>query len=131
MPRKKETRQRLLTNAELEIMNAVWRLGSASVRETMEALGSEHGAAYTTVATMLRILETKGFVESRKTYGVLCYTPKVTREAYEAVSVRHLVRNVFQGAPSALVSRLLDDEGWTPEELHALRQRLQELTGVR
>jgi len=127
--RKKKATQRLLTEAELKIMTAVWRLGRASVRETMEALGPSRGTAYTTVATILKILETKGFLESRKNYGVLAYTPKVSREAYEAVSVRHLVRNVFQGVPSALVSRLLDDEGWTPEELHALRQRLQELTG--
>lgn len=130
MTRRKELRQRLLTEAELQIMNAVWRLGSASVRETMGALGEDHGAAYTTVATMLKILETKGFLESRKTYGVLCYAPKVPRVEYEAVSARHLVRNVFQGAPSALVNRLLEDESWTPDELKALRERVDKLTGV-
>lgn len=133
MVRKKEksAEERLLTGAELDIMNQVWRLGSASVRQTMEALGPERKVAYTTVATVLRILENKGFLESQKHYGVLCYTPKVAREAYESVSVRHLVTNVFQGAPSALANRLLDVEAWTPEELRALRQRLRKLTGGR
>jgi len=129
--KEKRTAERLLTGAEFDIMNQVWRLGSASVRQTMEALGPEREVAYTTVATVLKILENKGFLESRKTYGVLCYTPKVSRESYESVSARHLVANVFQGAPAALVSRLLDDEAWKPEELRALRQRLQKLTGGR
>ena len=128
MAQKKESTQRLLTEAELEIMNAVWRLGTATVRETMDTLGPDRDSAYTTVATILKILDTKGFLESRKIYGVLAYTPRVSREAYEAVSVRHLVRNVFQGIPSALVNRLLDDEGWTPDELRALRERLRQLT---
>ncbi|MBP7867132.1 MAG: BlaI/MecI/CopY family transcriptional regulator [Acidobacteria bacterium] len=128
MARKKQNTQRLLTEAELEIMNAVWKLGAASVRETMDALGAERKTAYTTVATFMKILENKGFLESRKVYGVLCYTPRVARESYESVSVRHLVKNVFQGEPSALVNRLLDDEGWSPEELRALRDRLRRLT---
>jgi predicted transcriptional regulator len=127
--RNRKTAHRLLTEAELRIMNAVWRLGTASVRETMEALEPARGTAYTTVATMLKILEAKGFLESRKKSGVLVYTPRVSRGAYESVSARHLVRNVFQGTPSALVNRLLDDEGWTPEELRALRERLHRLSG--
>ena len=129
--KKQKAEERLLTAAELDIMNQVWRLGSASVRQTMEALGPGRKPAYTTVATMLKILESKGFLESRKHYGVLCYTPRVAREAYESVSVRHLVTNVFQGAPAALVNRLLDDEAWTPEELRALRGRLRKLSGGR
>jgi predicted transcriptional regulator len=127
--RKKQAAPRLLTEAELEIMTAVWKLGAASVRQAMEALAPARGMAYTTVATFLKILESKGFLKSKKTLGVLTYTPKVSREAYEAVSARHLVRNVFQGAPSALVNRLLDEEDWTPEELAALRERLDRLTG--
>lgn len=129
MARKKETEARLLTALELEIMNQVWRLGSASVRQTMEALGPGRKPAYTTVATMLKILETKGFLRSRKTFGVLSYTPKVTRHRYEAVCLRHMVANVFQGAPVTLANRLLDEEQWTPEELQALRERLRQLTG--
>lgn len=131
MARKKETESRLLTAAELEIMNQVWRLGSASVRQTMEALGSDRKVAYTTVATILKILENKGFLKSRKHYGVLCYTPKIARGSYESVSVRHLVNNVFQGVPSALVNRLLEEEDWSPEELQALRDRLRQLMGDR
>ena len=131
MARKKETKRRLLTEAELEIMNHVWRMGSASVRQTMEALGPDRKVAYTTVATILKILEDKGFLKSRKHYGVLCYTPKIARQDYESVSLRHLVTNVFQGAPSALVNRLLDEEDWTPEELQAMRDRIRRLMGDR
>ncbi|MGV8039275.1 MAG: BlaI/MecI/CopY family transcriptional regulator [Thermoanaerobaculaceae bacterium] len=127
MARPKGTGQRLLTQAELEIMNHVWRLGSASVRQVMEAVGAERNLAYTTVATILKVLEQKGFLQSRKELGVLAYTPRVAREAYESASVRHLVENVFQGAPSALVNRLLENEDWTPEELQALRDRLRQL----
>ncbi len=129
MARRKGTERRLLTEAELVIMKQVWRLGSASVRHTMEALGPERKVAYTTVATILKILENKGFLRSRKHYGVLCYTPKITRQAYEAVSLRHLVTHVFQGTPSALVNRLLDEDDWTPEELQALRDRIRLLMG--
>ena len=129
--RENEAEGRLLTEAELGIMNQVWRLGSASVRQTMEALEPERKLAYTTVATILKILENKGFLESRKHDGVLGYTPKVAREAYESVSVRHLVANVFQGTPAALVNRLLEEEAWTPEELRALRGRLKKLAGER
>lgn len=129
MARPKGTGQRLLTQAELEIMNHVWRLGSASIRQVVEAVGAERNLAYTTVATILKILEQKGFLQSRKELGVLSYTPRVPREAFESASVRLLVDNVFQGAPSALVNRLLEHEDWTPEELRALRDRLRQLAG--
>ncbi len=114
--------ERLLTEGELEIMNVLWALGEAPVSGVMERLGG--GRAVTTVSTLIRILEQKGFVTSRKEGRAHLYSPVKPKPEYEALSLRHMVRELFGGDPSSLVRRLLASEEVRPEDLDQIRKIL-------
>jgi len=126
---RRTTRPRLLTEVELELMTVLWKRGEATVREVLEGLAAGRELAYTSVSTVLRILEQKKLVQSRKEGKVHVYRPAVSKETYEARSVKHLVDKVFDGAPSAMVMRLLDEDELSRGELEELRSRLEEKLG--
>ena len=115
---------RPLTPVELELMQHVWRLGEASVADVQAALPAQRPLAYTSVSTVLRILEQKGVVRSRKVGRGHLYSAELPREAYEVQSVRHLVETVFDGTPSALVERLVEAVPLSPEEVEQIRKLL-------
>ncbi|WNG47461.1 BlaI/MecI/CopY family transcriptional regulator [Archangium minus] len=113
-----------LTPVELELMQIVWRKGEVSVADVLEALPPERKLAYTSVSTVLRILEQKGVLGSRKVGRGHLYSALLPREAYEVQSVRHLVETVFDGTPSALVERLVEAVPLSPEEVEQIRKLL-------
>jgi predicted transcriptional regulator len=113
-----------LTPVELELMHIVWRKGEVSVADVLEALPPERKLAYTSVSTVLRILEQKGVLQSRKVGRGHLYSALLPREAYEVQSVRHLVETVFDGTPSALVERLVEAIPLSPEEVEQIRKLL-------
>lgn len=115
---------RPLTPVELELMHIVWRQGEVSVADVLAALPKERKLAYTSVSTVLRILEQKGVVQSRKVGRGHLYSARVPREVYEAQSVRHLVDTVFDGTASALVARLVEAVPLDPEEAEQIRHLL-------
>lgn len=115
-----------LTEVELELMNAVWSLGECTVKDVQKAVSQKRDLAYTSVATMMKILEEKGALESEKGERVIQYKPILTREAYGDASLKHLASNVFQGNPTSMVMRLLDDSRLSRDELQAIRKMLNE-----
>jgi predicted transcriptional regulator len=117
--------QKPLTATELEMMNVIWRLGPTSVHQVVEALRPQRQLAYTSVSTIVRILEQKGFLRSQKEGRGHLYEPTISKEAYQVRSLQHLVSNVFDGTPTLLVQRLLDSEQLDPEELDRLRRALR------
>lgn len=122
--------ERLLTEVELELMSILWRLGSGSVREVMAELPPERkGLAYTSVSTVLRILEQKGFVRSTASGKSHLYAPALKKAEYESRNLRHLVGGLFEGDPASLVRRLVDATPISADDLQELRdlldQRLQ------
>jgi len=120
----KPAEPRPLTPVELELMHIVWRLQEASVADVLAALPKERTLAYTSVSTVMRILEQKDVLKSRKVGRGHVYAPRFTREAYEAQSVKHLMETVFDGEPSALVARLVEAVPLAPEELEQIRRLL-------
>lgn len=118
--------QKLLTEVELELMGILWRLGEGSVNDVIAALSPGRELAYTSVSTMLRILEQKKIVGSRKEGRGHVYLPLLAKDAYEATSVQHLVTKVFDGAPASLVRRLLETDGMSEDDLEAIRSLLNE-----
>lgn len=127
--RKKKNRS-LLTDVELEFMNELWTLGEGTVRQVLAELSEDRNLAYTSGATILRILEEKGFVESRKEGKTLIYTPLLAKDQYQARSLRNLSRTLFDDTPATLVARLVDDAGLTEADLEEIRalveRRLQD-----
>lgn len=114
-----------LTATELEMMNVLWRIGPASVHQVVEALLPHRELAYTSVSTMVRILEQKGYVRSRKEGRGHLYEPAIPKEAYQVASLQHLVSNVFDGTPTLLVQRLVDSEQLDAEALDQIRRALR------
>lgn len=123
---RKKQRSRLLTDVELEFMTALWRLGEASVRDVLDALERERKLAYTSAATILKILEKKGFVASRKIGRTFHYVPRLDRDAYQTRSLQHMSEMLFDGTPASLVSRLIDDGDLSEEALVEIRKILDE-----
>lgn len=127
--RSKRTDERLLTEAELELMAVLWKLGEGSVNEVLLQLPKDRPVAYTTVSTILRILEQKGFVSARKEGRGHLYAPALKKEEYESRTIKDVVDRVFDGAPLALARQLLRTEKLSGDDLAELRQLLDRLEG--
>lgn len=112
------------TERELDVMDVLWEHGTASVAEVQEALSDE--LAYTTVLTMLRTLEDKGYVGHEEAGRAYRYYPRVQRSEAGASAVRRLVRKLFRGSPELLFTHLVSQRGLTKEQLEAMRQLLDE-----
>jgi predicted transcriptional regulator len=92
-----------LTKAEEEIMQALWQLKKANVKSVIELL-PEPKPAYNTVSTIIRILESKGFVNYEKQGKGHLYFPVVAKASYSNQSINKLVDNYFQGSFKSMVS---------------------------
>src|SRR5207302_9106408 len=112
------------TDRELDVMSVLWDAGSATVAEVRERLSDD--LAYTTVLTVLRTLEQKGYVGHTGEGRAHRYRPLVKRAAAGRSALRRLVDKVFDGAPEALVTQLASDRNLGDEELRRLRKLLAE-----
>ncbi len=120
MPRPKG-KSELLTSVELEFMKVLWDIGSGTVREVLDILNQKETRAYTSVATVLKVLQEKGYLNAEKPDGTLIYAPTLDRQAYEGKSLKSLSDTLFNGAPTALVARLVDDEELSEEMIREIR----------
>lgn len=111
------------TDRELDVMSVLWDLASATVAEVRERLTDD--LAYTTVLTVLRTLEQKGYVGHTGEGRAHRYRPLVKREAAGRSALRRLVAKVFDGSPELLLTQLVSDKNLTDEELRRLRTLLQ------
>jgi len=114
-----------LTDAEAEVMAVLWRLRRASVGEVADALNETRPVTYSTVQTMLRILETKGYVTHGKVARAFVYEPVVDERQARRRALRHLVSRLFEGSPSLLVLNVLEDEEIDPAEREQLRKLIE------
>lgn len=111
------------TDRELDVMSVLWDLASATVAEVRERLVDD--LAYTTVLTVLRTLEQKGYVGHTGEGRAHRYRPLVKREAAGRSALRRLVDKVFDGSPEMLLTNLVSDKNLSDEELRRLRRLLQ------
>ena len=118
-----------LTDVELELMTILWRLGEANVAEVIAQLPAGRDLAYTSVSTILRILESKGVVTTRKEGRGHIYVPLLAKSEYEARAVRDVVDRVFQGVPVAMVRQLLDNVALSSDDLREVRKLLTRTKG--
>lgn len=115
----------LLTNTELEIMLILWSLEEASVKGVLEVMSKSRTVAYTTASTIIRILEKKGFLSSRKEGKGHLYSPLISKEEYETRTLGHMVSKLFNDAPVSLVARLVEDKKLSEKEKAEIRQILK------
>jgi predicted transcriptional regulator len=114
-----------LTDAEAAVMAVVWRLRSASVGDVVAAMNETRPVTYSTVQTILRILETKGYVTHAKVARAFIYQPVVDERQARRRALRHLVNRLFDGSPSLLVLNVLEDEDIDPAERARLRKLIE------
>jgi predicted transcriptional regulator len=114
-----------LTDAEAQVMAVLWRLQRASVGEVVTAMSATRAVTYSTVQTILRILESKGYVTHHKVARAFVYEPVVDERQARRRALRHLVSRLFEGSPSLLVLNVLEDEDIDPAEREQLRKLIE------
>ena len=111
-----------LGDRELEVMTWLWANGSGTVSEVKDGLADP--LAYTTVLTILRNLETKGFLRREDEGRAHRYFPRVQQKAARKRALRRLIDTLFLGSPEALLSHLVDEHDLSPAELQRIAKRL-------
>jgi BlaI family penicillinase repressor len=114
-----------LTDAEARVMGVLWKAGRASVAEVVAQLSARRPVTYSTVQTILRILEAKGYVAHEKVARAFIYRPLVDERQARRRAIRHLVTGLFEGSPSLLVLNVLDDEEIDAKELKRLKKLIE------
>lgn len=114
-----------LTPQELEIMKAVWARGQATVRDVYEDLLAGRKVAYTTVMTMMNVLERKGHLRKRAQGRSFLYRPTRPQSQVVGTMVRDFVRRVFGGSAQPLLVHLVEEHDLSREELDALARRIE------
>ena len=107
-----------LTDREAEIMEQLWKLGTATSEQIRAELPDElHDS---TIRTLLRILEEKGFVSHRRDGRSFVFQPLVPREKVQGQTLGQVIHRFFSGSPHDLVLRLLEDEQLSAADLESL-----------
>ena len=111
-----------LTDREAEFMQVLWECGPSTVAEVRARLPDD--PAYTTVLSILRILETKGFVTHAEEGRAHRYSARVGMEAAQRGALRALVHKLFKGSRTLLLTQLVSDQKLTAEEVRRIRALL-------
>ncbi|HWM90055.1 MAG TPA: BlaI/MecI/CopY family transcriptional regulator [Thermoanaerobaculia bacterium] len=123
-----KSKTRTLTEQELEIMKVVWEKKAATVRDVYEAMRERKGVAYTTVMTMMNILETKGHLVKRPEGRAYVYEPSQEQTQVVSGMVQEFVDRVFDGAARPLVLSLLKERKLSREDLDEISRLIDEET---
>lgn len=117
----------IFTERELDVMDVLWEAGASTVAEVRERLHDD--LAYTTVLTMLRTLEEKGYVGHVEEGRAYRYHPLVERGRAQESALRRLTRKLFSGSTELLLTHLVSDRDLTEAELRRLQSLLEERLG--
>lgn len=121
----------LLTPLELKIMQLLWAMEKAFVRDLLEKWPDNELPAYNTVSTIVRILEEKGFVSHESLGRSHQYYPLMSKGEYQRRFLKNAVENVFSGSLSGMISSLVEQPGQlSAQELEKLRKLIDETDDV-
>jgi BlaI family penicillinase repressor len=115
-----------LTAQELEIMKEVWPRRRATVRDVYDALRARRSIAYTSVQTMMNVLEAKGHLRKEQGEKAQVYVPTRTQQQVQRGMVRDFVTRVFDGSAKPLLVHLVKERGLTDRERRELQRLLDE-----
>ncbi len=118
--------KRKLTDTELEIMHVVWDLDGGTVRQVHEILNQQRPLAYTTVMTMMNILEEKGHLMRRKEGRAYRYQPVRPKSQVISGMVDDFVGRVFEGSAAPLVVSLVKDKKIAKKDLDEIARMIRE-----
>ena len=118
--------KRKLTDTVLEIMHVVWELDGGTVRQVHELLNKQRPLAYTTVMTMMNILEEKGHLTRRKEGRAYRYEPVRPKNQVISGMVDDFVGRVFEGSAAPLVVSLVKDKKISKKDLDEIARMIRE-----
>lgn len=120
-------KQQTLTKSEMQVMSILWNMDRGACVNDILAQYPEPKPAYTTIATFLKILEQKGFVERRKghTGKQLLYTPLMTRERYRLQVMDDVKQTFFDGSAASLVSFFAEADELSQNDINDILTILQ------
>ena len=113
-------RSSILTEHELEIMKIVWLHDTSTVRDVYEALLEKRKVAYTTVMTMMKVLETKKYLKKSQAERAYVYRPAQPQRQVIGAMVRDFVNRVFNGSASPLLVHLVEEHDLSREDLEEI-----------
>ena len=113
-----------LTKAEEEIMQMIWDHSDVTVSQLIEKM-KEPKPPHSSVSSIVRILEKKGFVDHRPEGRSFVYFPVIGKTEYSRFSIRRLVSNYFEGSMNELVSFLVKENDLTISELEKIKEQLK------
>lgn len=115
-----------LTPQELTIMKVVWSRDKVTVRDVYESLRDKRPIAYTTVMTMMKILEDKGYLKKTVVERAHVYKPAQRRQQVIGAMVRDFLDRVFDGAPDSLLVHLAKDNKLSEKQRRLVKQLIEE-----
>ncbi|MFZ0923102.1 MAG: BlaI/MecI/CopY family transcriptional regulator, partial [Candidatus Acidiferrales bacterium] len=115
-----------LTPQELEIMKLVWLRDSATVRDIYEDLLERRKIAYTTVMTMMKILESKGYLKKHRQDRAFVYRPVHRKDQVIAKMIREFMDRVFNGSAEPLLVHLVKARHIREKDLQKIRRMIEE-----
>lgn len=116
-----------LGESEMEILHHVWELGEATVAEVQEKVLETRKVAYTTVMTIMKNLNDKGFLKYRKRGVTYVYSAAIDPESVQFSLINNLIHKVFKGSPSALVQTLVKAENLNEEDINAIKKLIDDM----
>lgn len=116
-----------LGESEMEILHHVWALGEATVAQVRERILKDRKVAYTTVMTIMKNLNDKGFLKYYKDGNTYVYSARIEPEEVQSNLVSGLIDKVFKGSTSALVQTLVKGENISDKELKELRDMIDNM----
>ena len=120
-------KQQTLTKSEMQVMNILWDLDRGACVNDILAQYPDPKPAYTTIATFLKILTQKGFVEHKKGSGkLLIYSPLITKEKYRRQVMEEVKDDFFGNSFKSMFSFFVREEHLTVEEIQELIEQIKE-----
>lgn len=119
--------QKTLTKGEMQVMNILWDMQRGACVADVQRRFPEPPPAYTTIATFLKIMEQKGFVEKRRsgTGKTYVYSPLMTRERYRRMVVDDVKDTFFGGSAKSLVSFFAEEDELTQDDINEILAMLR------
>jgi len=117
-----------LGRLELQIMNVVWSRGKATVHEVKDELSQGRKPAYSTILTMMRKLEAKGYLKHDVDDRTYVYEPTISRKTVRHGLLGDLVDRLFEGSSSLLLTSLVEQDRITDQELSEIKKLVKKRT---
>ena len=126
MEETKQPRKNSPSDLEMHVLGILWKMGPSTVREVLESMTDGKKRAYTTVLTILQVMEKKGLVTHTTKGNAHVYKPTASRDKIVKPIVNRLVDNAFSGSPAGLMVSLLGQGKLSNDEIKELKEILDE-----